>query len=395
MLDVAQALSIVLEHAKRLPPEMTALSTPALGQVLAVDIAADLDSPPFDKSMMDGYAVRAADCKPGVELKLVEEIQAGAVPKVTVNPGECSRIFTGAPIPAGADAVVMKEKSEIVSEHRVRFLDDGVTVGRHIVPRGREMKTGDVILPQGTVITPATFGLFASVGKTAVPCFPPARVAVLATGNEVVEPNAKPKPGQIRNSNGPMLMALSARAGALPRYIGIASDEHAILKMYLEEGIYTSNVMLVAGGVSAGKYDLVPSILESMGVTIHFHHIRMKPGKPLLFGTRGDKLIFGLPGNPVSGYVGFELFVRPALRMMAGHAIPATPTLTLPLAEPLSTSNDRPTYHPAFRTGSAVRALPWFGSADLRAMLNADSFLCLPAGDMNYPAGQMIDVLPL
>jgi molybdopterin molybdotransferase len=395
MLDVAKARSIVLQHAKRRPPEMTVLSTTALGQILASDIAADLDSPPFDKSMMDGYAVRSADCKAGVELKLVEEIQAGAVPKITVKAGECSRIFTGAPIPHSADAVVIKEKSEIVSEDRIRIRDDNVTAGRHIVPRGKEMKAGDVVLAKGTLLSPAALGLLSSVGKSTALCYQPAHVAVLATGNEVVEPDAKLKPGQIRNSNGPMLMALSANAGARPRYLGIATDEPAVLKSHLEERIHSSNVLLVAGGVSAGKYDLVPSILESLGVTIHFHHVRMKPGKPLLFGTHGDKLIFGLPGNPVSGFVGFELFVRPALRQMAGYTLPESPTIALPLAESLSTSNDRPTYHPAVRTGSSVRPLPWFGSADLRALLNADCFLCLPPGDVNYPAGQTVDVLPL
>lgn len=395
MLDVAKAQSIVLQHAKRLPPVMAVLSPSVLGQILASDIAADLDSPPFDKSMMDGYAVRAADCKSGVELKLVEEIQAGAVPKRTVGTGECSRIFTGAPIPDGADAVVMKEKSEIISESRIHILDESVTVGRHIVPRGKEMKAGEIVLPQGTVLSPAALGLLASVGQSEVTCFPPARVAVLATGNEVVEPNTKPQAGQIRNSNGPMLMALAARAGAKPHYLGIATDEPAVLKSHLESGIQSTDVLLVAGGVSAGKYDLVPSILESLGVTIHFHHVRMKPGKPLLFGTRDEKLIFGLPGNPVSGFVGFELFARPALRKMAGHSAAESSTISSPLAETLSTTNDRPTYHPAVRTGASVRPLPWFGSADLRALLSADCFLCLPAGEVNFRTGQMVDVLPL
>ena len=396
MWEVSAALEVVLRHAKPLPAEMTSLAPTALGQVLAEDVASDLDSPPFDKSMMDGYAVRAADCQSnGVELTLVEEIQAGAMPTKAVGAGECSRIFTGAPIPTGADAVVMKEKSEIVSSTRIRILEDPVIAGRNILSRGREMRIGDTVMSSGAILTPTAYGLLATVGKTAVRCFPRPRVAVVSTGNEIVEPVCKPGPGQIRNSNGPMLVALAARAGAVAHYLGIALDHEAELRNRLDEGLRTANVLLVTGGVSVGSFDLVPGVLESLGVTVHFHKIRMKPGKPLLFGTKGETLVFGLPGNPVSGFVGFELFVKPALRAMARNRNPTTLIHSLPLIEPLATSNDRPTYHPARREGNAVRPLPWFGSADLRGLLAANALIVLPPGEVRYSAGQVVEVMEI
>jgi molybdopterin molybdotransferase len=221
----------------------------------------------------------------------------------------------------------------------------------------------------------------------------PPRVAVLATGSELVEADATPGPGQIRNSNGPMLVAQTARSGAVPRYLGIGRDDANLLAAMVRDGLETADVLILAGGVSVGAFDLVPGVLRDLGVEAHFHKVRMKPGKPLLFGTRGGKLVFGLPGNPVSSFVCFELFVRPALRALAGHRDPGPTSATLPLCEPLSAKNDRPTFHPAKLEGTAVRPLPWFGSADLRALLTADSLLVLPPGEVQSGAGQPVSVV--
>ncbi|QEL13844.1 molybdopterin molybdotransferase MoeA [Limnoglobus roseus] len=394
MLEVSAAREIVLRHAKRLKADFTALMSSSLGQVIAADVASDVDSPPFDKSLMDGYAVRAADVSPTAELTVVEEIPAGKMPTKTVGPGEAVRLFTGAPIPPGADAVVMREKTDSPSADRV-VIREVPTAGQFILRQATEMKVGETVIPAGTVLTPATFGLLASVGKTTVPAYPQPKVAVVATGDELVEPNRRPKPGQIRNSNGPMLTAQVALAGGLPRYIGIATDREDVLRSYIAEGLEIANVLILAGGVSAGDFDLVPKVLKDCGVTAHFHHVKMKPGKPLLFGTKGDKLVFGLPGNPVSSFVGFELFVKPALRVMGGHIDPPTATQKLTLSEPFAANNNRPTYHPAKRDGDGVRGLKWFGSPDLRAMLDADAFLVLPPGEVNYAAGAVVEVLPI
>ena len=399
MLEVAEALAAVLEHARPRRPEAVALSPVVLGRVLAMHATADRDSPPFDKSLRDGYAVRSADCAGGAaELRVVEEVPAGAVPAKAVGPGECARLFTGAPIPDGADAVVMQEDTQLVGD-RVRVTDTAVKPGQWVFPRGREMRAGDVVLPAGTVINPAAVGVLAGLGAAEVPVVPWPRVAVLATGNELVGLADEPGPGQIRNSNGPMLVSLAVRAGAVVHDLGIARDTAGELRARIESGLDRTDVLILAGGVSVGKFDLVPGVLEELGVTPHVRQVRMKPGKPLFFGTRGDALVFGLPGNPVSAFVCFELFVRPALRVLAGHGEPGPRTATLPLAEPVAESNDRPTYRPArlepAAVGWAVRPLPWAGAPDLRGLQPADALLVLPAGESRFDPGTPVPVVLL
>jgi molybdopterin molybdotransferase len=400
MLEVADALAEVLRHAKPLRTEIAALTTQALGQVLAVDITADLDSPPFPKSLRDGYAVRAADCGGAPILKVVEEVPAGRVPKKPVGHGEASRIFTGAPIPDGADAVVMQEHAQPLDGGLVRITDEVVKPRQNVYAQGTEMKAGSVVLRAGTPINPAAFGVLASAGKTAVPAFPFPRVGVIATGDELIEANMRPRPGQIRNTNGPMLTAQTVRGGGLPRYLGISRDDRAIMRSLVAEGLEVSDVVLIAGGVSVGDHDLVPAVLEDLGVAIHFRQVRVKPGKPLLFGT-GPKgqLVFGLPGNPGSSFVGFELFVRPAIRILGGHERAGPRTIRLPVLEAVAESNDRPTYRPAQleqgEAGWSVRPLPWSGAPDLVGMQPADALLALPAGDTRVDRGANMDVVLL
>jgi molybdopterin molybdotransferase len=401
MLEVADALAEVLKHAKPLKSETVALTTAAIGQVLAADVTADTDSPPFSKSLRDGYAVRAADCSSSnAELKVIEEVPAGKVPTKSVGPGEASRIFTGAPIPDGADAVVMQEHTQPLDATRVRITDPIVKPRQHIYAQGTEMRAGAVVLTAGTPMNPAAFGVLASVGKTTVALYPFPRVGVIATGDELIEANAKPKPGQIRNTNGPMLAAQTLRGGGLPRYLGIARDDRAVTRALLAESLETSEMVLIAGGVSVGDYDLVPGVLKELGITIHFHQVRIKPGKPLLFGT-GPKgaLVFGLPGNPASSFVGFELFVRPAIRILGGHEVAGPRTIRLPVMESIAESNDRPTYRPAKleqgETGWNIRPLPWSGAPDLVGMQPADALLALPAGDTRADRGTIMDVVLL
>jgi molybdopterin molybdotransferase len=218
----------------------------------------------------------------------------------------------------------------------------------------------------------------------------------LTTGDELVEAVERPGPGQIRNSNGPMLWTVSVRAGGVVEYLGIARDNREDLRRLVARGLDGADVLILAGGVSAGKFDLVPEVLAGLGVSAHFHKVRLKPGKPLLFGSRGDTLVFGLPGNPVSSFVGFELFVRPALRKMTGHAIPGPVFVPIPLAGSLTAKNDRPTYVPAATESSTqlcVRPVPWFGSADLRGLLTADALLSLPAGKVEWRDGELVPTL--
>jgi molybdopterin molybdotransferase len=391
MMEVAAARAIVLRHAKRLPP---IVAVPLPGRVLAEAVASDIDSPPFDKALMDGFAVRVADLRPGVDLRVIEEIAAGAMPKRTLGPNDAARIFTGAPIPPGADAVVMREKTTSPAPDRV-IVNDAPTPGQFILRRATEMKAGEDVLPAGAEVTPAVLGLLATVGRRTVSQYPSPLVAVLATGDEVIPPEQKPGPGQIRNSNGPMLLAQAAAAHCDTLDLGIARDTEGELAERIRHGLRGSNILVLAGGVSAGDFDLVPKVLAGVGVTAHFHHVKMKPGKPLFFGTNGDTLVFGLPGNPVSSFVGFELFVKPAIRAMAGNTQAGSGIVPLTLSEPFRANNNRPTYHPAKRAGNGVRGLPWFGSPDLRALLDADAFLVLPPGEVNYATGTAVDVLPI
>jgi molybdopterin molybdotransferase len=403
--QVAEALDRVLKHTFSLPAETASLTSSALNRMLGEDVVSDIDSPPFTKSLMDGYAVRCADLAQGKkELVVVEEVLAGQVPTRTVEAGQAIRIMTGAPIPGGADAVVPFERTTAAGEDRVVIEMPAVKPGQFILARGSEMRENDVVLSRGTRLGPVEFGVLASAGRTSAQVIPAPRINILSTGDEVVEAPVKPGPGQIRNSNGPMLSMLAHQTGAVPRYLGNARDEVSSLRPLIEEGLH-ADILILCGGVSAGKRDLVPEELRHAGVTPHFHKVNLKPGKPLFFGTRSrggssrpDTLVFGLPGNPVSALVCFVLFVRPALFKMSGRE-PSQAEFEAALAEDYPYRTDRPTYHPArlevASTGWQVRPVPWLGSPDLRALTGANALLVLPAGDHHHRRGERFRVISL
>ncbi len=402
MLSVHAARTIVLDHSWPLPPATMTLSPALVGQVLAEAIASDLDMPPYDKALMDGYAVRCSDLAQGeATLTVIEEVPAGRLPRKPVSAGQATRIMTGAPLPEGADAVVMQERTTLAGD-RVHIRERPPQPGQHILRRGLEMRQGEIVLDTGVVLGPAHLGLLASVGRISAQLHPRPSVSILTTGDEVVEPGIHPGPGQIRNSNGPMLAAQVVQAGGIPRTLGIARDEVEHLRTLLRTGIQT-DVLLLSGGVSAGKRDLVPEVLQELGVHPHFHKVEMKPGKPLFFGTLAQTerttLVFGLPGNPVSSFVCFELFVRPALCRLLGHAEPGPVLIHLALDEDFSHRSDRPTYHPAalvnHEEGLRVRTVPWLGSPDLRGLTRADALVVFPAGEHTFRAGQVVPVLRL
>jgi molybdopterin molybdotransferase len=262
------------------------------------------------------------------------------------------------------------------------------------------MRAGEIVVPKGTRLRPQELGLLATVGRASARIRPAPRVAVLSTGDEVVEAPARPGPGQIRNGNGPMLVAQAARAGAAPAYLGLARDRLESLRPLVVQGL-TAEVLVLSGGVSAGKLDLVPGVLAEAGVENIFHKVEMKPGKPVFFGTGlkaagGTCLVFGLPGNPVSALVCFELFVRPAVQRLKGQ-LPGPTLVRARLCEDFKYRTDRPTYYPAVLTlaeaGWQVRPIPWFGSADLRSVGAANAFVIFPVGDHVHPAGKIFEVL--
>jgi molybdopterin molybdotransferase len=404
MLSVDEALKLVLEHARPIPAREVPTAE-AQGLVLAEPITSDIDSPPHDKSIVDGYAVISADIMaPGQELLVLEEITAGTVPTRTVEPGTATRIMTGAPLPSGADAVVMVEQTALAGD-RVRIGQSPVRVGQNIMRRAASLARGQVVLAAGKFLRGIEIGLLAEVGQTRVAVLPAARVAILATGNELVTVDQIPAAGQIRNSNGPLLAGLARQSGAEQLELGIARDERVDLMAKVTLGV-AHDILMLSGGVSAGVLDLVPQVLAELGVEQVFHKVNLKPGKPLWFGVKRhpengrQTLVFGLPGNPVSGLVCFELFVRPAIQKLSGRDPVGLPRVSAKLTQDHQQRGERPTYWPA-RMDLAdpsvphVTPLPWKGSGDLRTLSDANCLALFPAGDRTFQAGELVTVLEL
>ncbi|MDA1050868.1 MAG: molybdopterin molybdotransferase MoeA [Planctomycetota bacterium] len=400
MISVEEALQRISQYAKPRAAR-TIRAADSLGQVLAADIQSDIDSPPHDKALMDGYAVVASDVVAGVELLVLEEVTAGDTPTKPVTSATATRIMTGAPIPDGADAVVMIERTELVGGDKatVRINADNADSGQNIMPRGESVRCGDVVLRAGRMIRPIEMGVLAECGATEISAYPRPSVAILSTGNELVSPDTRPQAGQIRNSNGPMLEALVQRTGSKAVNLGVGRDERDELNRLVRRGL-EEDVLVLSGGVSAGVLDLVPEVLAANSVEQVFHKVHLKPGKPVWFGvkrdSRGDRLVFGLPGNPVSSLVCFELFVRPALASLAGQNFDSIERRTARLATNHSRHSDRPTYFPARlfqRDGQLqVEPLAWKGSADLRTLADANCLALFPPSDSEFVVGDEIEV---
>lgn len=397
---VADALRMVVENAGRQEIVASPLDD-ALGLVLAEAVASDLDSPPFDKALMDGYAVRAADYpdpSTPVQLRLLGELHAGSVADQPVGAGTCWRIMTGAPIPAGADSVVMVERSQINPDGSILLDDRNFRAQQNVLHRGAEMTQGQIVLQAPALLGPVEMGLLAAVGKTHPMVFRRPRVAVLSTGDEIVPPEQFPGAGQIRNSNGNTLLALARRAGADVISLGIARDQPEDLTAKVVAGL-GHDVLLLSGGVSAGVRDLVPPVLREQGVTEVFHQVALKPGKPVWFGKHAGGLVFGLPGNPVSVLVCFELFVRTALRARQGRCDVLPPEFPARLQCDFLYPTKRLTYHPALwhwqGNECVVAPTPWIGSPDLFALTQANGLLVCPISDQPHRAGDRMQVLPL
>lgn len=403
MIQVSEAVARILEQTPARVVRQVPLSL-ALGCVLAEDVVSQTDSPPYDKALMDGYAVRAADFSSGIaELEVLEQVVAGSTPSCPVVPGTATNIMTGAPLPAGADAVVMVERSERLGSNGrrelVRLQDPRLVAGQNILRRGASMHSGERVLAAGTRLRPSEIGLLAEIGVTDPLVYPRPRVAILSTGNELVPANQTPGAGQIRNSNGPMLAAFVQQRGGLPVELGIARDDHQELTRLMQQGL-KADLLVLSGGVSAGVLDLVPQVLGQLGVQQVFHQVHLKPGKPVWFGVLPGapqtKLVFALPGNPVSSLVCFELFVAPALARLMGRTRGELTRCSRPLAAPHRQTTGRPTYHPArlrqTERGEQVEILAWQGSADLRCLAEANCLAYFPADQAEFHAGQLVEV---
>lgn len=400
LLSIAEAHDRIANCVRALSPQRLRLSE-LLGLRLAEDVVSRVDSPPFDKSQVDGYAIATSDASE--LLRELELVTAGGVPSQAVRPGTTIRVMTGAPTPEGADAVVKWEDCDVRPDGTIRNPAAKVKPGSCILRRGAAFHTGQTVLAAGKLLGPLDIALLAEIGQSEANVYPRPRVGVLPTGDELVAAHEPTGPGQIRNSNGPMLLAALATENAMPVDLGVGRDDPADLREKIALGL-ECDVLLVSGGVSAGVKDLVPGVLAELGVEEVFHQVRVKPGKPLWFGVREDGkrrvLVFGLPGNPVSTLVSFRLFVLPALRALAGEAfVPPTTTRAM-LSQAIDHRGKRPTYHPCrliVRDGDLphVEPLDWKGSADLATLTRANCLAALPEGDYRLEAGAEVDILQL
>ena len=395
MIPVAKAIKIIEREITPLRSERIAIAD-ASGRVLAEDIIADSDLPPFHRSQMDGYAVKAVDTEAApVTLTIVGEAAAGRGWPGTLKKGEAVRIMTGAPLPKGADAV---QKIELAREENgeVTFHEPTAN-GRYIVRRGSEAKKGDVMMRAGQALTPNSIAVPAAFGYAPLKVAKRPRVAVLSTGSEIVDIASKPKPDQIRNSNSIMLAEMCRTAGAVVEILPTAGDDLATLKARISEASRDSDMLITTGGVSVGKYDLTKAALSELGAQIFFERIRIKPGKPTVFARLKKTTFFGLPGNPVSAAATFYLFVRKALLLMQDAAETDLPSGFAVLESDIKGTKERESFLPArLATDSRGRliALPikWHGSSDLVGFAGADALVRIPAGS-NFKAGDSAPIL--
>lgn len=401
MLSVEEALEKVLSLFKPLEPEEVDLLD-SLGRVLAEDVFADMDIPPLDNSAMDGYAVRAEDTKGASPqnprpLRIIHEVPAGYISEKAVEPGTAIRIMTGAPIPPGADAVVRFEDTR--REGDIIYILKEVKPGAEIRRAGEDVKKGELKLRKGTVIRPAEVGMLAALGKKRVKVIRRPRVAILATGDELVDPEEIPGPGKIRNTNTYSNAAQVLKYGGIPIILGIARDKREELAAKLREGLEKgADLILTSGGVSVGDFDLVKEVLATEG-QITFWQVRMKPGKPLAFGVLGGVPLLGLPGNPVSVMVAFELFARPAILKMLGRTCLQKPTVEAILLDEIPAKDERRHF---LRVTVEKRGDEWYarltgeqGSGILTSMVKANGLAIIPEEWKKAEVGSRVKVMML
>ena len=401
MISVAEAIQIVREKTHSLGSEKVDLPN-ALGRVLAHEIVADSDLPPFDRSQMDGYAVRASDTTAApVSLRIVGESAAGKGWHKRMEAGEAVRIMTGAPVPDGADSVQQVELTHELKDGTVVELLSAVEHGKSIVRRGEEIKAGETILQPGVTINAAMMAVLAAFGYAEVQVARRPRVAVAATGSELVGVNEQPGLDQIRDSNNYSISAYAELAGAVVQRLPLTRDETSLLKHQIAEAANNCDVVVTSGGVSMGVYDLTKAALKELDAEIFFERVALRPGKPIVFARLpGGALVFGLPGNPVSVSVTFNLFTRTALLAMQGVNEPVLKQETAVLARAVKGTNDRESYLPAQLTtnddGELIAfPLKWGGSSDFVSFALTTALVIIPAGVKSMEAGSLVKAIRL
>lgn len=391
MISYEEALQLVSDNTHTLGLEQVDFENTVL-RVLAEDIFSDMDMPPFDKAVMDGYACRSADLQNVLEV--IELIPAGVWPQKAVGKNQCSKIMTGAPLPKGADTVIMVEYTKNISNHQIVFTKESSK--SNICLLGEDVRAGDVVLTKGTLVKAKHIPVLASVGATKVKVFKQPSVAVVSTGDELVEPHLKPKPSQIRNSNAYQLLAQVRELGLPVAYLGIAKDTRKDTRTLFSKSLIGAEVVIMSGAVSMGDYDFVPEVLKEAGFSIHFHGVSTKPGKRTIFGTNENKWFVGVPGNPVSAFVQFEMLIKPLLNgIMGNKCLPAS--LQIPLEQNYKRKNaERKAFEPVVITPQGtVRPIEYHGSAHINALSYADGLMVVESGIKEIPKGGIVHVRPI
>lgn len=388
MISFDEAYNIVVNSNCTLQVELTGLAS-VLGRVLAKDVLSDMDMPPFDKTAVDGYACKMSDIKN--DLEIIEIIPAGKIPEKKISQGTCSKIMTGASIPQGADCVIMVEHTKELNSNTIKFIYD--QTAKNICYKAEDLKKGDVVLTAGTRVDAQHIAVLASVGCTTPFVFVQPLVAVISTGNELVEPGEFPNAAQIRNSNAYQLVAQIQKAGAIANYIGIAEDTEEATFDIISKALLNNDMIILTGGVSMGDYDYVPKVLTRIGFENLFHSIAVQPGRPTVFSKYNDKFCFGLPGNPVSSFIQFELLVKPLLLKMMGNThFPLI--FKLPLAVDYSRKrSDRLSIIPVIiQRDNTIIPAEYHGSAHIHSLVSANGIMFIPLGVTSIKEGELADV---
>lgn len=386
MITIEEAERILRGTPVSLEPEEVPLGN-SLNRILAQSISSTMDMPPFDRSAMDGYAVNS-EGNPEY-YRIVEILPAGETPRVGLRPGECCKLMTGAMLPEGADRVV-KVESAVEEAGVMRIVKE--EENRNIRYRGEDFKAGEVLLERGVRIRPAEIALIASLGIATVSVFKKPVVGLITTGSELVDPGRPLQPGQIYNSNALSICAQIQEASGEIRYLGTVPDSRVQIREAIWKLLPDCDMVILSGGVSAGDYDYVPDVLKEIGVNLHFQKVAVQPGMPTVFGTRGGKVFFGLPGNPVSTFVIFEIFIRPVLYRMMGHEW-NLPIIRAHLREGYIRRNPaRAAFVPILYRDGVAHPVRYLGSAHLEGLCNANGLMLVPLGIREIPAGAEVDM---
>ncbi len=387
MISFEKAEEIVARHSIKLITEKVSFID-SLGRVLAEDITSDIDMPPFDKTAVDGYACRRSDL--GKELEILETISAGTLAQKVVGEGECSKIMTGAAVPDGSDFVFMVEDA-LEKDGRVKYT--GSSRKDNIARKAEDISVGDIVLRKGRVIRPQDIAVMATVGATEVEVSKKPKVGVISTGDELVEPTEVPGKGQIRNSNAYQLIAQVIRAGGDAFYYGIAKDSEEETFNVVASAIDECDIVLLTGGVSMGDFDFVPKVLKLAGVEIIFDRVAVQPGKPTTFGIHSSGIVFGLPGNPVSSFVQFELFVRPLIARSMNSNWEAGVFLYTLAKDYKRKRGERLAFVPVLlKEDNKVIVADYHGSAHINALPDAIGLMKIPIGILEIKEGESVDV---